>query len=323
MARIRNDRFSVREIGPAILKRFIFLTGLLPRKNARNTKTSTCSVCFLCDLCVLLWQFIFGCRFPRFGKSVVSFLGRLRASALPLASLALVFLAGCLCRGPGAHEKRKGDEIVVAGRFFHTGTPVVLWADPGGYDARRGQNPEQPDAARGMDLPTLQSNVDQFVLHFDAAGTSRTCFKVLQERGLSVHFMLDLDGVIYQTLDLKERARHATIANDRSIGVEIANIGAYAPAQAGPLSEWYKKGMPMGAPASSSPCRFGPSPERTPGFMGWPARRQPARGRVQGKELCQYDFTPAQYRALAKLTTALCAVFPRITCDYPRDAAGN
>ena len=26
---------------------------------------------------------------------------------------------------------------MVAGQFFHTGTPVVLWLDPGGYDAYR------------------------------------------------------------------------------------------------------------------------------------------------------------------------------------------
>src|SRR2546425_618787 len=30
---------------------------------------------------------------------------------------------------------RNGDEILVAGNYFHTGTPVVLWTDPGGYDA--------------------------------------------------------------------------------------------------------------------------------------------------------------------------------------------
>ena len=70
--------------------------------------------------------------------------------------------------------------------------------------------------------------VDQFVIHFDARGSSRKCFEILQDvRGLSVHFMLDLDGTIYQTLDVKEKAWHATIANGRSIGVEVANIGAY------------------------------------------------------------------------------------------------
>ena len=38
---------------------------------------------------------------------------------------------------PGTELRRTGDEIVVCGRLFHTGTPVVLWTDPGGYDAYR------------------------------------------------------------------------------------------------------------------------------------------------------------------------------------------
>ena len=93
----------------------------------------------------------------------------------------------------------------------------------------------------GWDLPLLQRVVDQFVIHFDARGTSRRCFEVLHDlRGLSVHFMLDLDGTIYQTLDLKEGAWHATIANGRSIGIEIANIGAYPPDESKPLETWYR-----------------------------------------------------------------------------------
>ena len=80
----------------------------------------------------------------------------------------------------------------------------------------------------GWDLSTLQRVVDQFVIHFDVSGTSRQCFNVLHDpRDLSVHFMFDLDGTIYQTLDLKERAWHATSSNSRSVGIEIANIGAY------------------------------------------------------------------------------------------------
>src|ERR1700722_20755931 len=37
----------------------------------------------------------------------------------------------------GDRLPRKGDEIVVCGQLFHTTTPVVLWTDPGGYDAYR------------------------------------------------------------------------------------------------------------------------------------------------------------------------------------------
>jgi N-acetylmuramoyl-L-alanine amidase len=276
-----------------------------------------------------------------------------------VALLAPVFLAGCLCHSPGSHERRKGDEIVAAGQFFHTGTPVVLWMDPGGYDAYRVERrfvpytnanyedsrphldaprtpnrydvrdrtltPQQLERVRGggWDLPTLQSNVDQFVIHFDVAGISRTCFKVLQDtRDLSVHFMLDLDGTIYQTLDLKERARHATIANNRSVGIEIANMGAYSEMERNPLANWYKKEAD-GRMLITIPKQAGPSPERTPDFAGRPARRELIVGEVQGRPLSQYDFTPQQYRALAKLTAALCTVFPRITCDYPREADGK
>ncbi len=40
-----------------------------------------------------------------------------------------------------------------------------------------------------------------------------------------------------QTLDLKERAWHASTANTRSIGIEIANIGAYPKTE--PFKRWY------------------------------------------------------------------------------------
>jgi N-acetylmuramoyl-L-alanine amidase len=55
-----------------------------------------------------------------------------RRFAFPASGTSAVF-----CGVPGQHELREGDEIVVAGQFFHTGTKVVLWMDPGGYDAYR------------------------------------------------------------------------------------------------------------------------------------------------------------------------------------------
>ena len=273
--------------------------------------------------------------------------------------LAPILLAGCACHSPGRHEKRKGDEIVAAGQFFHTGTPVVLWMDPGGYDAyrverrfapfdesdfessrpdldspgtpnrydirQRNLTPAQLERVRGggWDLPTLQSNIDQFVLHFDVAGTSQNCFKALQDkRDLSVHFMLDLDGTIYQTLDLKERARQASIANTRSVGVEIANLGAYAATENSPLPNWYRKD-PWDRTIITLPKQRVPPPQRTPHFAPRPARRKLITGEVRGQQLSQYDFTPQQYRALAKLTASLCAIFPRLNCDYPRDPDGK
>src|SRR3954466_2793532 len=198
---------------------------------------------------------------------------------LLLLSAMLLAAGGCKTSlPPGTVARRTGDEIVVAGQFFHTGTPVVLWMDPGGYDAyrverrfspieksdwahsteevrdlkspnrfnmrRAGLTDEEIERVRGggWDLPLLQKIVDQFVIHFDVCGVSRQCFKVLHDhRDLSVHFMLDLDGTLYQTLDLKERAWHATTSNPRSVGIEIANMGAYGAEESNTLKRWYTK----------------------------------------------------------------------------------
>jgi len=259
----------------------------------------------------------------------------------------------------GSFLKRRGDEIVVAGQFVHTGTPVVLWMDPGGYDAyrverrfsaldradwehskedqkdltspnrynmrRNGLSTNEIERMRGggWDLPTLQRVVDQFVIHFDVCGTSRQCFKVLQDyRDLSVHFMLDLDGTIYQTLDLKERAWHATTSNSRSVGIEIANMGAYGKDEENPLDKWYAKD-PSGGTRVPIPSEYGDGGIRTRNSVARPARPEPVHGTIQGRDLVQYDFTPEQYEALSKLTAALCKTFPKLKCDCPRNPGGT
>lgn len=275
-----------------------------------------------------------------------------------LAALGL----GTGCRSvprPGTFAARAGDEIVVAGKFVHTGTPVVLWLDPGGYDAYRverrfspidesswetskfkvkdlsspnryntrtaGLSRAQVELVRGggWDLATLQKVVDQFVIHFDVSGTSRACFRTLHDaRGLSVHFMLDVDGTIYQTLDVKERAWHATSSNSRSVGIEVANIGTFPPGGSARSREWYRQEAD-GRTRLVVPETGGGSGLRTTNYLGRPDRPEPVVGIVQGQKLAQYDFTPEQYRALARLTAALCSALPKIRCDYPKDAQGN
>jgi N-acetylmuramoyl-L-alanine amidase len=287
----------------------------------------------------------------------------MRASvACVVATLSVLFSswtqAPSVAAEAGAEAGRTGDEIVVCGRFFHTTAPVVLWMDAGGYDAYRverrfgpleqsswdasfkeapilgtpnrystrddGFSPEMRERVRGggWDLPTLQDVVDQFVLHYDVCGCSQTCFRVLQDqRGLSVQFMLDVDGTIYQTLDLKERARHATISNNRSIGIEIAHIGAYRRGDTTATDRWYETGddgVRLRPPKPWSELGV-----RTKDFAGRPDRPEPICANIQGGELCQYDFTPEQYDSLIKLTATLCQVFPKLKCDYPRDADGK
>lgn len=101
---------------------------------------------------------------------------------------------------------------------------VVLWDKPNGFKSTHMKKkfgiPREPKL---------------FVNHWDVCLNSKSCFKVLQNRGLSVHFLIDNDGTIYQTMDIQHIAFHAGNHNDVSIGVEISN--AYYPKYQG----WYEK----------------------------------------------------------------------------------
>lgn len=233
-----------------------------------------------------------------------------------------------------------GESILACGQKFAIGAPVVLWTDPGGFDAYKAgeaavlektkdgkQKGRGYNSRSGIDekanLEALREVVDQFVLHYDVCGTSKVCFKVLKDRNLSVHFMLDLDGTIYQSLDLRERAWHATIANGRSIGVEIAHIGAYSvDAVPDKLADWYARDAD-GKTKITIPKRFGEQKWRDPNFVPRPRRNEPIVGDVQGKKLRMYDLTPEQFDSLVKLTAGLNKAFPKIALDYPRGADGK
>jgi len=293
-------------------------------------------------------------------------IGNLR---LMLAFTALLLsgwiVTGCVSKNkltavkPGQRLDRRGDEIMVCGQLFHTGAPVILWTDPGGYDAYRTERrfapmtqasyaettrqvkditspnryslrqsvltTQQAEQVRGGGWPLelLQQKVDQFVIHYDVCGTAAQCFFILHDyRDLSVHFMLDVDGTIYQTLDLKERAWHATTANSRSVGVEIANIGAYPlGTRDDPLDQWYRHDdtgkrrlvLPISVRKGNLP----------PNLVVRPMRDDPIVGEVQGQKMRMYDLTPQQYDSLTRLTATLCKVFPKLKCDYPRDEDGK
>jgi N-acetyl-anhydromuramyl-L-alanine amidase AmpD len=262
---------------------------------------------------------------------------------------ALLVLSGALgaCRAvPPLAPARfsAGNEIVVCGERVPVGAPVVLWTMAPFYDAysegprfaRQGASGKRYQPGRtprtealaaavlrdGWTRAHLAEQVDLLVLHYDACGTSRGCFRVLQdERRLSVHFLLDLDGTLYQTLDLVEQAWHARSANPRSIGVEIAHVGAYPAFRGSPLERWYEwteAGMRLALPPA-----VGGGGLRCPGFVARPARDELVSGAIHGETLVQLDFTPAQYETLAALAATLTRVFPRIELTVPRDAAGD
>ena len=273
--------------------------------------------------------------------------------SLALAAL-VVLAAACVTPEPAPPppptppaDRPAGESIVVCGELVHVGAPVVTWRDPGGYSAystelcfpdetpsdpswkppaglryRPGRETEAGRVTRRSTPAELARVVDQLVLHYDVCGTSRTCFKVLHDRReLSVHFLLDLDGTLYQTLDLADTAWHARQANPRSIGIEIANIGAYPPGAPSPLDEFYTSDAR--GTVVSLPARLGDGGVRTAGFVARPVRAERVRGVVNGRALEMMDYTPEQYATLARLAAALCRIFPRIAPDVPRTSDGR
>jgi hypothetical protein len=108
--------------------------------------------------------------------------------------------------------------IVYNGNFY----PIewdkfVLWSEEGGLETRRGQYYDYSGRP--------QRSIRYFVNHWDVCLSSESCQRVLDRRGASVHFLIDNDGTIYQTLDMQHAAWHAgsSRTNRPSVGVEISN----------------------------------------------------------------------------------------------------
>ena len=180
--------------------------------------------------------------------------------------------------------------IVHNGKFIPIEWPkVVLWDDPSGFKANKGCYTDlsgKPDRK-----PTM------FVNHWDVCLSSESCAKVLNTRGISVHFLIDNDGTIFQMLDTQHKAWHAGIpryegGNNKGIGVEIAN--AYYPK----YQSWYVKNG------------FGERPIQE---HGW----------VHGRKLSPFlDFYPDQLAALKALWKA-CHIGVGIPLEYPKNKLGH
>ncbi|HEY1558250.1 MAG TPA: N-acetylmuramoyl-L-alanine amidase [Kofleriaceae bacterium] len=148
--------------------------------------------------------------------------------------------------------------VYIAGQKFHIDAPVINWTEGPRWDATSLECiPTQTDPTPGCvggfphgpppltynrryalrpalrsfgdKMPPLEAAkavIKQFVIHHDGCSSADMCFSVLQnERGLSVHFLLDNDGTIFQTIDLALMAYHAADWNIASIGIELCNRG--------------------------------------------------------------------------------------------------
>lgn len=96
------------------------------------------------------------------------------------------------------------------------GVSLRNWADPG---VLQFSNP-RPGSAGFRCRPL--TGVDEFVIH-ETAGNPPFNQQNLDDRGLSIHFVIHDDGRLTQHNDVVERLIHGNQHNPRSIGVEIVN----------------------------------------------------------------------------------------------------
>jgi hypothetical protein len=202
--------------------------------------------------------------------------------------------------------------IIVCGQPFEIDTKVITFRDDQAVSAYLPHRTDKPSEvppfhpAKGMagatfryrprrligsdrSLTRLKQVLRQFVVHLDGCASSRECFHVLHnERGLSVHFLIDNDGTIIQTLDLVDCAFQAQHVNEIAIGVELANRGD----------------------AHAYPNEYG-------------GRREKRSFRINGTPLQSYAFTNEQMTSMISLGKALARIFPNLPQVYPSSGDGE
>jgi hypothetical protein len=221
---------------------------------------------------------------------------------------------------------RPSGKLIIAGQSFHVDAPIVNWMEPPYFDATRescittqtepsvscvaGQPhgpPPVPYTKRYALRPALRSYgfgrmppieavkavIRQFVLHHDGCLSSDMCFNVLHnERGLSVHFLVDNDGTIFQTIDLALMAYHAADWNVASIGVELCNRG-----DAFREPHYYDSG------------RAGP-------------KRDVKLCKINDHTFKAFDYTKQQYASFIQLCRELRRLLPNLPAEFPQEAPG-
>jgi len=131
---------------------------------------------------------------------------------------------------------RDRSRIIIAGRShpLPSGVRSITFEDPGGYNFYR-DSKSSGDITRKLvydrrlkgatvkTLEQLQQKVKNIVFHSDCTETAAICYRVLVNRGLSTHFLIDWDGTIYQAADVLHKAIHGGEVNATSIGIDVNN----------------------------------------------------------------------------------------------------
>lgn len=216
------------------------------------------------------------------------------------------------------------NEIIIGGqRFPLQGITVVTFDDIGGlsfpakkreaaavgFTTTQGSDVYTDRFVKGKKITTYEDLVDskaitQIIIHTDLVKDSEMCFRVLVDRGLSTHFMVDWDGTIYQGLDPLYTAYHAGDNNQNSIGIDFNNV----------MKNLVRD--PSAKPYDPKADRFAE--------MSKKEFRRPKSGRmtINGGKVQSYGYTDPQYQALIALLKVLTDQL-EIPKQVPFDAKGE
>jgi N-acetyl-anhydromuramyl-L-alanine amidase AmpD len=200
------------------------------------------------------------------------------------------------------HSAGTRREVLVAGERHEVPVEVVTdtlrFEGFAELDRARGKARElfSPRTRAGADIdPTkaedVRAVVELIVLHDTNTLTRVERVAALVEANASVHFVIDWDGRVFQTLDLAFAARHTLDSgvDGRSIGIELLN----------PVDLDKSGALPDGS-----------------------TRPKSDKVSVQGVELAQWGYTEAQLASLERLVDGLLVVFPQIARRVPAGPAG-
>lgn len=119
-------------------------------------------------------------------------------------------------------EKSRNRRIETCLIYNETKIPI-LWKKVRLYTEKKGLRIEAP-TYYSYSKESNRAPI-QFVNHWDAALSSKSCVKIINKRKLSMHFCIDNDGTIYQLMDMQDAAWQAgnEFSNRIGLGVEISN----------------------------------------------------------------------------------------------------
>jgi hypothetical protein len=194
------------------------------------------------------------------------------------------------------YEVALAHSLVFAGATFNIGTRVIKWNEPegfDGYDTTRVEHREMDRRTGRMRTKVIKGKrynsrkhglegISQIMIHHtggDGNGAGNVFNTLHNARGLSVHFVVDDDGMIWQFLDCQERAWHGGLHNDISVGIEC-NL------------------YPL---ADERPNYYSPERCRRLNNLSHEVREEV----IHGRKLRTFQFTDPQVAALCKLCAGI------------------